>query len=273
MSSSRGYYFASQTSRDPCIIISLLDGFVRSGDGCHYFQSQLKSLNRRTRRKVLESLVLRPQFFLSDPHTHSRLEATLLTMELLVRALKSILLDPMLMEECLQLDILSEYSTAFYLFCQLLGNTATTGTRSQKASWRSFFAGLISFSQCVVLNFVKDRRKAFRIMKCRLVTCALRCMLHIDDGIPDKNTALGFILTDTVNYLTYSDVYRAVAPEYPKDLIAMVRARNISKEVNLSCLRFEQRFVLALETFDNRKDIPIHMCSNLKVRYHPDFAR
>lgn len=266
-SPSRGYYFASQTSSDPCIIISLLEGFVRAEDGCHHFQTQIKSLSSRSRRKVLESLVLRPQFWLSDPLTNSRLQATLVTLELLVRALKIILLDPAIMAECTQLNIVSDYSTAFHLFCDRLITPRTAGGQSRITSWRSFFAALISFFHDVVLNLAKDRRKAFRDMKCQLVACALQCMLHVDNEVPDKNTALGFILTDTVNYLTYSDVYRALLPDYPGELIAKVRARDISKEVRLNCLRLEQRFVLASETFDKRKDIPINMCSNLKVRF------
>ncbi|KAJ2914615.1 hypothetical protein MD484_g5805, partial [Candolleomyces efflorescens] len=263
-SPGRGYYFASQSSSDACIIISLLDGFARSEDGCYHFKTQLKSLGSRARRKVLESLVHRPEFWLRDPFTNARLQATLVTLELLVRGLKSILPDKAIMADCVRLDIVPKYSNAFYLFCDRLISSRAVGGRSRISSWRSYFAALISFFHDIVLNRAKDRRKAFKDMKCQLVVCALQCILHVDDEVPNKNTALGFILTDTINYLTYSDVYRALLPDYPGALVAEVRGRDISKEVYLMCLRWEQRFVLASEAFDKRQDIPINMCNNLK---------
>ena len=74
---------------DPCILVSLLEMFLNTGNAPQYFLSRMKSVGSRTRRTVLEFLVLRPQSLLSS----YSLRGALITMQSLAKIFGKINVD------------------------------------------------------------------------------------------------------------------------------------------------------------------------------------
>ncbi|KAJ2914625.1 hypothetical protein MD484_g5788, partial [Candolleomyces efflorescens] len=249
---------------DPCILVSLLEMFLNTVNAPQYFLSRMKSVGSRTRRTVLEFLVLRPQSLLSS----YSLRGALITMQSLAKIFGKINVDATLMDDCLELGLVKQYSTALLAMSQKCAEVSGDD-KSWKPYWNLVFNSLVVFHQEVVMDLVSNHRKAFRDMGSTLVECALQCLLRVTRATNAEEIEkwLGGFLIEIGSHLSYSDVYRALDADFPKDLFSAVEGREPSDGLKDDLLRFSHCLLMSRQAFDTQKGIVLRTtCSNLKAR-------
>jgi hypothetical protein len=216
--SHKGYFYIVGGSNE-CAAIELFWTFVSTETGRRTFITALNSYDHKMKRRVVDSLTLRPQQFVKKPPPGNQVDPSLeasiaRTLCHLIQGLARIFQDDEILRCFVRRDFIGRCAYAL----DTLAERATSAAYHTPEFWELLSEATVCYLQDIVLKRTKKPYREFaQALTDGVLLCAERCVINVESKVVRERLLCG-VFAEVCNYCMFKDVCMARASRYEPDV-------------------------------------------------------